>query len=328
MKVGDIEIIPIAAESMGVRSLCTNIITPDLNILLDPSAALSMRFRLEPHPLEYQMLLEKLEKIFVAARKADILSISHYHYDHVRPGFTNFRYNFSSLEEIQLMFQAKKVISKDYRENINPSQRRRGYYFEKEVKDVVDSIQWADGIELNFNDTTLSYSSPLPHGPKDSRLGFVVATMIGHSGTRIVFAPDVQGPLVDSTLSYLLGVNADLLIIGGPPLYLDKFSMSDRKRALTSLTLLAQYIPLVTVDHHLMRSENWKDWLNPVYKRAFEVGHEVMTMAELAGEENFCLEAKRKRLYEEYPPSEDFMNWIESTDEYKMKNKPPINSAH
>ena len=324
MFVGEVEVVPLAAESMGVRSLCTQIITPDVNILLDPSSALAFRYGLEPHPMEYEILLKSLEHIFVASRAADIISISHYHYDHVRPGFTNFRYNLSSPEELQRIFEGKRVYAKDYRENINPSQRRRVFFFLKDVKDVVDGIVWSDNTEATIGDTRLVFSPPFPHGPINSRLGFVVSTMIEYNKQRVVFAPDVQGPIVDDTLAYLLNMQPQLVIVGGPPLYIKSFSDTDRVLAKESLTKLAKYIPKIVVDHHLMRSEEWIPWLDPIRELSSSIDHEVLTMAELSGQENSCLEAKRPQIYREFPPSEKFLNWANSTDEFKMKNMPPI----
>ena len=89
MKLGEIEINPLAAESLGVRSLCTHVVTPDISILFDPSVALAKRYNLEPHPTEYLALKRTLSNIFQVATDSDILSISHYHFDHVRPGFDN-----------------------------------------------------------------------------------------------------------------------------------------------------------------------------------------------------------------------------------------------
>ncbi|GAF81471.1 unnamed protein product, partial [marine sediment metagenome] len=162
MKIGSIEVSPLAAESMGVRSLSTLVTTPDVTILLDPSAALARRNGLEPHPLEYQALLRSLERIFVAARRADVLSISHFHYDHVRPGFTDFQYIFSSREELKRMFESRKVFAKDNRENINTSQRRRSFFFQREMKEVATELQWADGKTFTFGETTVKYSQALP----------------------------------------------------------------------------------------------------------------------------------------------------------------------
>jgi hypothetical protein len=57
---------------------------------------------------------------------------------------------------------------------------------------------------------------------------------------------------------------------------------------------------------------------------ASEAGNKLITMAQLAGLENRPLEAKREKLYVEYPPDEAFMNWTKATEEYKRKNKPPL----
>lgn len=324
MKVGPIEVMPLAAETMGVRSLCTKVATPDVTILLDPSAALAKRYSLEPHPFEYQKLLEVLDSIFVESRKADVLSISHYHFDHVRPGFTNYRYNFSSREELQRLFEGKLVFTKDYRDKINPSQRRRGFYFEKDVSQVVKEIKWADNNTFTFGDTSITYSQPLPHGPKDTRMGFVLATVIAFENTRIVFAPDVQGPIVETTTSFLQSCNADVMIVGGPPTYLSQWLQSDSDLAMKSLIKLGASSKVLVIDHHLMRSIEWNQWIQPVVKSSSDKGNKVLTMAELAGRDIRCMEAERQDLYASAPPEEDFMNWTKATDEYKMQNMPPL----
>ncbi len=323
LKINDIEVIPVGSESLGVRSLCTFIKTPDVSVLLDPSAALSKRHGLEPHPLEYRRLMDILNQIFVWARTADILSISHYHYDHVRPGFTNFCYNFSSLEELQRMFEGKVVFAKDNRERINPSQRRRGHFFENDVKDVVESIQWADAKTFEFGSTTIKYSSPLPHGIEGSRLGYVIATTITHEDTRIMFAPDVQGPVSKLTLNYILSQQPDLVIMGGPPIYLNNFNESLKIIAKRSIVNIATRVPLIAIDHHLLRTTEWVSWLQPV-KSALKDGHEIVTLAELADKEIECLEARRRLLYQQYPPNDEFINWTKASDEYKKTHKPPI----
>ena len=63
MRLGEIEITPLAAESLGTRSLCTHVVTPDVSILFDPSVALAKRYNLEPHPTEYLALRNSLGTI-------------------------------------------------------------------------------------------------------------------------------------------------------------------------------------------------------------------------------------------------------------------------
>ena len=324
MYLDDIEIIPIAAESLGVRSLCTMVKTPDVSILLDPSAALAKRFTLEPHPLEYHALKRVLDEIHSHARNASILSVSHYHYDHVRPGFENYLYNLSTRDERKEMFSGKIVYAKDNRENINSSQRRRGYFFAKDVNPVAEEIHWVDGQTFHIGDTTITYSPPLPHGPQNSPLGFVLATSIEYSGSRILFAPDIQGPTSRTTFDYILDFAPHLAIIGGPPLYLSQFDNTKFHSAFYTLSILAVAIPILVVDHHNMRGGDWETWSIPLHKRSKEVGRNLMSMAELAGKKEQCLELQRKQLYLDYPPSEDFLNWTHASEEYKIQNMPPI----
>ncbi len=305
----------------------TKVSTPDITILLDPSAALAMRGGLEPHPQEYHLLMKSLERIFIEARTSDVLSVSHYHYDHVRPGFTDFRYNLSSREELQRIFEGKLVFAKDNREHVNASQRKRGFYFERDVKGVAEEIRWSDGKAFSFDETNVLCSRPLPHGPIETNLGYVIATTIEHLDTRMLFAPDVQGPLVKDTLDYMLSLQPDVAIVGGPPIYLNRFSDSQKQSALSSLRLLASRVSLLIVDHHLMRSNEWDIWLHPVMEEARKAGNEVKTMAEMAGLEIASLEAKRKDLYSLDPPSTEFMTWVEATDEYKSRNLPPLNRS-
>jgi predicted metallo-beta-lactamase superfamily hydrolase len=324
MNIDEIEVSPLAAESLGTRSLCTLVRTPDISVLFDPSAALARRYGLEPHPVEYSALRNSLERIRAATEEVDIISISHYHYDHVRPGFTNCLYNFSTQDERKETLMGKVVYAKDYRENINPSQRRRGFFFQKDVKSVVKDLQWADGRQLTFGDTTITYSPPLPHGSVDSTLGYVLITTIEYSRTRFLFAPDVQGPIDRDTLSYILSQKPDLAIVGGPPTYLSTLSKDEIQSALYSLSNLASIVSTLVVDHHNMRDSTWNDWIRPVLNVAEESGNKTMTMATLAGEANTCFEAERSELYRDKPPGEEFLVWSRASEEHKVRNMPPL----
>ncbi|MFW9807967.1 MAG: MBL fold metallo-hydrolase [Candidatus Thorarchaeota archaeon] len=324
MKLGKFQITPLAAESLGSRSLCTEVVTPDFHILLDPSAALAKRYNLEPHPLEYVALKKSLNAITISAEKADALSISHYHYDHVRPGLTNYLYNLSTQGERKDLFQDKFVLAKDNRENINPSQRRRGFFLERDVKNVVKEIKWADSQVFEFGNTKITYSHPLPHGEKNTRLGYVLATTIEYSEKRFLFAPDVQGPVDRETLHYILSVTPELAIVGGPPVYLSQFTKSDKENALYSLISLASAIPTLVIDHHILRDSDWLKWIDPVIKASERAGNRILTMAEFAGTRNRTYEADRKQLYQQKPPSDEFMNWTQSVVEYKISCPPPI----
>ena len=75
-----IRVSPLAAESFGVRSMCTLVETPDVSVLLDAGVSLApYRFSLPPHPLEFQTIARLREVIAEAADKAEVVTISHYH---------------------------------------------------------------------------------------------------------------------------------------------------------------------------------------------------------------------------------------------------------
>jgi predicted metallo-beta-lactamase superfamily hydrolase len=100
---------PLATESLGVRSTCVYIQTPDVRVLVDPGVSLGPRFRLIPHPREYQRLEKCRRKIAQYANDAEIVTISHYHYDHCTPTYTDYVWNYSDREVARNIYQ-KKVV--------------------------------------------------------------------------------------------------------------------------------------------------------------------------------------------------------------------------
>ena len=83
-----IRVVPLAAESLGVRSMCTYVETPDVRILLDAGASLGpSRFGFPPHPREYEAMATCRERISKAAEKAELVTLSHYHFDHHTPSY-------------------------------------------------------------------------------------------------------------------------------------------------------------------------------------------------------------------------------------------------
>ena len=166
------KIIPIASDSLGIRSMATYVEIKDCKILIDPSAALGpKRYGLVPHQKELEALTEAKNEIAEIAEKCDILTISHYHYDHFLP-------------EIDI-YSKKIIFAKNIKKNINKSQMQRGTDFAKRWKQVA-TLVYSDTSVHNLGDTTVHFSPPFPHGPTGTRLGFTIMVTVEDKQTEFL----------------------------------------------------------------------------------------------------------------------------------------------
>jgi predicted metallo-beta-lactamase superfamily hydrolase len=107
-----VHVVPLAAESFGVRSMCTYVETSDVRILLDGGVSLCPeRFGLPPHPREFKAITDSRKRIAEFAEKAGIVTISHYHFDHHTPSFTDWLCNWTEAgETARQIYQGKTVL--------------------------------------------------------------------------------------------------------------------------------------------------------------------------------------------------------------------------
>jgi predicted metallo-beta-lactamase superfamily hydrolase len=323
-----IRVVPLAAESLGVRSMCTYVETADVKMLLDGGVSLCPnRFGLPPHPLEFKAIIGARRRIAEAAGKADAVSISHYHYDHVTPSFRDWLCNWTEPERTaRQIYEGKTVLAKNPREQINPSQRKRGWLFQKTTGRYTGKLETADGKTFNFGDTKIRFSEPVFHGPENSDLGWVLMTAIELENEKFLYAPDIQGPMSTRTLNTVLSEKPELLMIGGPPLYLAGFKVGEQQiqSGLENLQRIATTVPHVILEHHILRDENWLEKTTNLFYDTYKSGHTLQTAAEFSGAHNTFLEATRKTLYKEYPPSKDFEAWMRLGEEQKKHVRPPL----
>ncbi len=322
-----IKVTPLAEESFGVRSMCTYVETSDTKILLDAGASLApKRLGYPPHPKEYQALAECRKKINKTAKKADVITISHYHFDHHTPSYTDWFTNWSTAETAKKIYNTKTVLAKSYRSMVNASQRRRGWLFKKTGGSYAKRLETADGRTFEFGETKLRFSEPVFHGPENSELGWIVMVTIEFADEKVVFASDIQGPMYTPTLDRILAENPQLVLVGGPPTYLAGFRVKDEniETGMQNLRNLVENVPLTILEHHLFRDENWKSLSQPIFDAANEAGHKVLTAAEYSGKENNFLEFHRRQLFETEPPSSDFEKWMKLPLQKRKMSKPPI----
>jgi predicted metallo-beta-lactamase superfamily hydrolase len=310
---GEIRVLPLAFESLGVRGMAVFVETDDVKLVIDPGSALGPRFNLPPHEYEYVALSRTRQAIIEAARRADVLTISHYHFDHYVPNFEDWIWTWSSPEIAAEIYSGKLILAKDISRNINVSQRKRGYMFHKLNVDGAKEIRAADGQKFKFGDTTIEFSKPVYHGSEGSALGYVLMLEVRTPGCRLLHAPDVQGPMCEETLRLMLAQKLDAVMMGGPPIYLEGFKVesTDLATAQRNLGALAKHVPLLVVDHHLLRSLDYPQYLRPAMQAAEKAGNRLLTVAELVGQEPQLLEARRRELHEQEPMGREWYLQLE-----------------
>ncbi len=308
--------------------MCTLVRTRDVTVLLDAGVALGPRFRLMPHPREYRARNEARERINAAAAKAKVVTISHYHNDHHTPNYIDPVWLGSSPELSEKTYKGKIVLAKDFRKNINTAQRRRGWMFKQAAEKWVEKFEVADGRSFEFGKTTIRFPPPVPHGEDESGLGWVLPCIVEKSGEKLVFAPDVQGPVAEETVKVILDEKPDLLIMGGPPTYLQGFQIGEEffQIALRHMEKIAEEVETVVIDHHLLRDKGWYKFLEPVRETARKLGHRIVTAADLLEQKPTPLECRRKELYEQEEPDKEFLKWARLPQDKLKETPPPLKS--
>ncbi len=293
LRFGDIKVRPLGFESFGVRSMATLIETPDVTVLVDPGVSIPpKRYGLPPADEEWEALEEVREEIQRAADRADVITISHYHYDHHTP-FLEREYEACDEETAKELYSDRLVLLKDPEENINPNQMRRAKALTSRLEEEGVEYEVADERSFEFGDTRLEFSPPFPHGPEGTSLGYVLCLRVRTENATVLHASDVQGPVYRPALEWIVEDRPDLVLISGPPTYLlgFRFSKENLEKASDHLLEMSDRVGQVILDHHLLRDKKYRDRLSDVYESS-----NVVTAAEAVGEEERLLEAHRDEL--------------------------------
>jgi predicted metallo-beta-lactamase superfamily hydrolase len=284
------KVFPIAADSLGTRSMATLVKTGDCSIFIDPSVALGpLRYRLPPHPLEHKRLDEHWMEIKKLAGKSDILIVTHYHYDHHNP-------------DAPEIYKGKTVFLKHPKTKINKSQMSRAKFFLERLEGLPKELQYSDGNEFSFGKTKIRFSKPVFHGT-NSRLGYVTEVSIKEGDFCFVFTSDVEGPSIEDQAKFILDENPNLVYLDGPMTYMlgYRYSKASLEQSIKNITRIFEKtrIEKLIVDHHFLRDINWEKRIDGVFEAAKKNDVKVLTAAEYLGLENETLEARRKELYDE-----------------------------
>jgi predicted metallo-beta-lactamase superfamily hydrolase len=132
----------------------------------------------------------------------------------------------------------------------------------------------------------------------------------------------------DVGLRFVLSENPSAIIVGGPPTYLAGSKVSDTSvtKGLDNLCVLAKSVPLVIVDHHMLRAQQALEELDKIAAQVRPLNHLIMTASQYVGRQPLLLEANRRSLYEQEPPSNRFVKWTKLKEERLRLVKPPVES--
>lgn len=252
-------IIPLAAESFGVRSAAFFVETADVKILIDPGVSLAkVRFGLPPHPIEIKALNESWKRIKDYAARADILIITHYHFDHFDP-------------TEPLLFNNKVLLIKHPQEQINARQRDRAKQLIKNFRTLPRQVEFADAREFQFGTTMIRFSPAMPHGP-DTKVGWLVQASVREGGSCFLHTSDIQGASRPEHVTFIRAENPDLLYLDGPLTYLTnaEFGAEVFQTSIRNICNLIETTRIETmiIDHHLLRDPNWKSRIEAVFTSA------------------------------------------------------------
>jgi len=282
----------LGTESLGVRGLSCMVEAEGRTIVIDPGVALGyLRHGKLPHPHQVAVGAEVREKIVEVLGRATDVVISHYHGDHIPLADANpYQLSLSrvpSLDGVRLWCKGPHDLS------------------DLSVQRWIDLSRFAGRIlpdSEEKSDDTISFSGPVPHGPRGSRLGTVMMTRIQEGEEVFVHASDIQ--LLDEVaISIILGWQPTVVLASGPPLYLSRLSPELREVAWENGKALAEKVDTLILDHHLMRSVSGYRWMERLSETS---NNRVTCAAQFMGRKPRLLEAKRDRLYAEMPVPPDW----------------------
>jgi hypothetical protein len=154
--MGRLSFEPVWFDSLGAKSSCTLVKTPEVSVLIDPGVAVMQPSF--PASWAKKLYWETKGRLAIkrAAKRADVVVVSHYHYDH----FTDFD---------RSLYEGKLLLAKNPNEYINDSQRGRAENFFNNYCKSFGNCELEDTIE---NPITKDYGDPLDEIPKAREMDF------------------------------------------------------------------------------------------------------------------------------------------------------------
>ena len=150
----------------------------------------------------------------------------------------------------------------------------------------------------------------MPHG-EVSPIGSVVGCVIQYKDTKLCYTGDVVGIPLKEHVDWIFSEQPDILIMDGPMKKQLPAFKENIKKVIDNTN-----IKHLTIEHHLLRSKNWREIISDELDYAKQAGIIVKCYSEILGRKEELLEVSRKDLFEFLPESGPKL-----TKGYKRKNK-------
>ena len=277
----------LGTESLGVRGLCCVVHTRNRHIVIDPGVALGYRRAgLLPHPVQVAAGEDIRNRIVRNLKSATDVVISHFHGDHMPLADAN-PYQLP-LQRVSRLMRGSRLWMKGVDGEKPRILERRNVLIDVVGKTVPPCDGQMHG--------PLNFSKAMPHGSQDSPMGTVIMTRVEEGKDVFVHASDIQ-LLADEPVWQILEWRPTILLVSGPPLYLD-LRQDELARASKRTKALAEEICMCIIDHHLLRCRAGIRWLDELKA---ETDGKVVCAADFMGRERRFFEATRSWLYNRFP---------------------------
>lgn len=141
-------------------------------------------------------------------------------------------------------------------------------------------LAFADGSTFTIGETTVRFTKALFHGIEYAGTGWVLAVVVEHDGTKLLYSSDLQGPIIEDYAAWLAEEHPDILILDGPATYLlGPFqSKQNLERALKNCAqaVCGAGARLTILDHHLTRESHFRGKAAEAFAYGAITGAEAM----------------------------------------------------
>ena len=200
-----------------------------------------------------------------------------------------------------------------------------------------------------IGETILIFPNEFFHGEDASKEGthsrgsqiYIQPLVILCKENAFYFFPDVQGMPSNSDLKRLFDLKKQIesfhinylrdifkitklthiIAFGG--LYIPLRSVNEQSIE-NSKKIISEF-DITIMDHHIFRDMNWQKYWNSFKSDIGGIGKNnlLFSMNAEITDETSIMECNRRRLYEKYPPSQEFKNWAAAAEQNQTRNPPP-----